>query len=130
MSGGAGPGYSQRHPVLAPRVRSHRLTPAGAAKDTHHHLISLAESGISYKPGDALGIWARNPEPVVDAVLSRLGATGEEPVIAGSDTIALREALATRFDLSIPSRRLLEACVLQGSGMFAPLLEKGHEEQL
>ena len=130
MSGGAGLGYSQRHPVLAPRVRSHRLTPAGAAKDTHHHVISLAEAGITYKPGDALGIWARNPDPVVDAVLSRLGATGDEPVIAGSDTIALREALATRFDLSIPSRRLLDACVLQGSGMFAPLLEKGHEEQL
>jgi sulfite reductase (NADPH) flavoprotein alpha-component len=130
MSGGSGPGYSQRHPVLAPRVRSHRLTPAGAAKETHHHVISLAEAGLTYRPGDALGIWARNPDVVVDAVLSRLGATGDEPVIAGSDTIAFRDALATRFDLSIPSRRLLEACVLQGSGLFAPLLEKGREEQL
>ncbi len=130
MSGPPGPGYSQRHPVPAARIRSHRLTPLGAPKDTHHHVVSLAESEITYRPGDALGIWARNPDVLVDAILARLGAAGDEAVTAGSETIAFRDALSARFDLSIPSRRLLEACVIQGVDAFAPLLEKGHEERL
>lgn len=124
------PGYSQRLPVAAARVRSHRLTPPGAAKDTHHHVISLADSGVTYRPGDALGVWARNPDTVVTAVLERLAASGDEPVTSGNGTLTFREALTTRFDLSIPSRRLLEACVLQGADRFAPLLQKGNEEQL
>jgi sulfite reductase (NADPH) flavoprotein alpha-component len=131
MTGGTPPrGYSQRHPVAAARIASHRLTPTGAAKDTYHHVISLAETAIRYRPGDALGVWARNPDSVVDAILVRLTASGEESVTIGSDTLTFREALAARFDLSIPSRRLLEACVLQGAATFAPLLEKGREEQL
>lgn len=130
MSGASVPGYSQRHPVPAARVRSHRLTPDGAAKDTYHHVISLAGTGITYRPGDALGVWARNPETVVNAILARLAASGDEPVTVASDTLPFREALSTRFDLSIPSRRLLEACVLQGASALVPLMEKGHEEQL
>ena len=123
-------GYSQKQPVPAERIRSHRLTPAGAAKDTHHHVVSLAATSIAYRPGDALGVWARNPDPLVDAILARLGATGDEPVTSGGGVTSFREALSTRCDLLIPSRRLLEACVLQGADVFRPLLEKGAEERL
>ncbi|HET7694325.1 MAG TPA: hypothetical protein VFK57_01350 [Vicinamibacterales bacterium] len=130
MSAGVLPGYSQRLPVPAARVRSHRLTPPGSAKDTHHHVISLAEAGLTYRPGDALGVWARNPDSLVDAVLNRLESPGTEPVAAAGDTLTFREALSTKFDLSIPSRRLLEACVVQGADAFAQLLQKGNEEQL
>ena len=130
MSGGPVPGYSQRHPVPAARTRSHRLTPEGSAKDTYHHVISLAEAGLTYRPGDALGIWARNPDAVVDAIVARLAAAGDAPVTIGADTLPFREALAARFDLSLPSRRLLEACVAQGASTLAPLLEKGQEERL
>lgn len=41
-----------------------------------------------------------------------------------------REALATRWDLALPSRRLLDACVAQGADELRPLLQKGAEEQL
>jgi sulfite reductase (NADPH) flavoprotein alpha-component len=130
MSEIRGAGYSQRQPVPAARVGSHRLTPSGAPKDTQHHVVSLAESGVTYRPGDALGIWTRNAAPLVDAILARLGASGEERVLSGRDTVPFREALTARADLSIPSRRLLEACLLQGADAFGPLLEKGNEERL
>ncbi len=123
-------GYSQKQPVPAARIRSHRLTPPGAAKDTHHHVVSLEGTPIAYRPGDALGVWARNPDALVDAILTRLGATGDEAVTTAGGGMSFREALSTRCDLSIPSRRLLEACVQQGAGIFAPLLEKGAEERL
>ena len=113
------------------RISSYRLTPPGAPKDTRHHVVSLAGSGIVYHPGDALGVCPRNLEPLVDAILKRLGATGDEMVTAGhAGTIPFREALSAHFDLALPSKRLLEACLAQGAEVFRPLLQKGAEEQL
>jgi sulfite reductase (NADPH) flavoprotein alpha-component len=123
--------YTPRHPFLGVRVSSYRIIPPGAPKDTRHHVVSLAGSGIVYHPGDALGVCPRNPEPLVDAILQRLGATGDEMVTAGhSGTIPLHEALSAHFDLALPSKRLLEACLAQGAEVFRPLLEKGAEEHL
>lgn len=122
--------YTQRNPFLAPRTSSYRITPAGAPKDTLHHVVSLAGSGMTYKPGDSLGICPRNPESLVEAILTRLRATGDEPVVVGQSpaSMTFREALSTKFDLANPSKRLLEACVAQGSDRLRPLVEKGGEE--
>ena len=123
-------GYSSRRPFLARRSGGRRLTPRGAPKDTQHHVISLAGSGIAYRPGDALGVWPRNAEPLVDAIMRRLDATGGEPVSIGSDAMSFREALLDRFELTNVSRRLLEACAAQGVSLFAGLLEKARDREL
>jgi len=122
--------FTQRNPFAAVRVGGQRLTPPGAPKDTQHHVISLEGSGIDYRPGDALGVWPGNSEPLVDAILRRLNANGGEPVAVGTSATTLREALLTKFELTNVSRRLLEACAAQGVELFVRLLEKGHEEQL
>ena len=125
------PLYTARRPFAGTRIGGARLTPPGAPKETWHHAISLAGSGIAYEPGDSLGVWPRNPEPLVDAVLARLGAGGDEPVQAGAHgELPFRDALARACDLEIVSRRLLEACVAAGAAHFGPLLEKGGEESL
>ena len=123
--------YTARRPFPAARADGRRLTPAGAPKDTWHQAISLAGSGIAYKPGDSLGVCAPNADGLVDAILARLGASGREPVPAGhAGTLPFRDALARAYDLEIVSRRLLEACLAQGATAFAPLLEKGAEAAL
>lgn len=125
------PTYSARRPFAGTRTAGTRLTPAGAPKDTQHHVISLAGSGIAYRPGDSLGIWPTNPEPLVDAILRRLGAGDDEAVDAGSHgRLAFRAALLHAFDLSNVSRRLLESCAAQGAGPFDALLQPGAEERL
>ena len=123
--------YTARRPFAAARIGGYRLTPSDAPKDTRHHVISLEGSAIAYRPGDSLGVWPRNGDALVDAILARLGATGAEPVEAGAHgTLPFRDALARAFDLEIVSRRLLEACLAQGAGPFGPLLEKGAEDAL
>lgn len=122
--------FTPRNPFAAIRTGGRRLTPPGAPKDTQHHVVSLAGSGIVYRPGDALGVWPSNHEPLVDAILRRLNANGGEPVAVGTRATTLREALLTRFELTNVSRRLLEACAAQGSELFAGLLQKGNEDQL
>lgn len=129
LPSGTGVNYTQRNPYLAPRASSYRITPKGAPKDTQHHVISLASSGMTYSPGDSLGVCPRNPEPLVDAILARLRATGDEPVTVGQGgEMSFREALFTKADLSNPSKRLLEACVARGAENLRPLVEKGGEE--
>jgi sulfite reductase (NADPH) flavoprotein alpha-component len=44
--------------------------------------------------------------------------------------MSFREALSAHFDLALPSRRLLDACLAQGAERFGPLLQKGAEDQL
>jgi sulfite reductase (NADPH) flavoprotein alpha-component len=67
----------------------------------------------------------------VDAILARLGATGEEPVPAPDGTaVSFREALLRRLELTNVSRRLLDAAHAQGPTAFSPLLEKGQEDAL
>jgi len=121
--------YTQRNPFAAERTGGYRITPSSAPKDCQHHVISLVGSGIVYKPGDALGVWPRNLDALVGAIVTRLGATGEEPVSVGGNTLSFREALATKFDLTVISKRLFEACLAQGAEKFRALLEKGNEEK-
>ena len=85
---------------------AHRLTGAGSAKDVRHIVIDLAGSGLSYEPGDSIGLTARNDPALVDAVLTVLGASGDENV-PGSDGAErpLREALSAQLDIARPLDR-------------------------
>jgi sulfite reductase alpha subunit-like flavoprotein len=47
-------------------------------KETTHIEFDLGESGITYLPGDALGILPSNPATVVDAILKLLEFSGNE----------------------------------------------------
>lgn len=126
----AGP-YSPRNPFPARHLSNVRLSGEGSSKDTRHHAISLAGSGMTYLPGDALGVVPENDPELVDRILARLGATGSElvPDKTGQPG-TFRDALLRVYDITSPSRRLLEACVERGATRFASMLEKGHEEEL
>ncbi|HTE19136.1 MAG TPA: sulfite reductase subunit alpha, partial [Armatimonadota bacterium] len=72
--------------------------------------LDLADSGLSYEVGDALGVYPENCPELTEAVLTALRATGDEPVaLADAPSLAAREALAQR-------------CFRAGSGELLPLL--------
>ena len=95
-------------------------------KDVRHIELSLDGSGLTYEPGDALGIRHRNPEPLVAAVLEATRLDGDATVTVGGDALPLSEWLATRRELSRLSRPLLSALAERsGSADLAALLEPG-----
>lgn len=49
-------------------------------KETYHFVIDLKGSGIEYKVGDCLGIYAQNDPVTVKSLLSELKATGKESI--------------------------------------------------
>lgn len=95
------PTWTRAKPFSARLVSSTLLTSIDAPKDTRHVVIDLLDSGITYKPGDALGIMPLNDDELVDAVIKQLRASGGERVAsnAGGST-SLRHALRTEYALN------------------------------
>ncbi len=107
-----------------------RLTGPGSEKDTRHHEISLEGAPVVYLPGDALGVHAQNARALVDAIVRAVGASGDEPVPVGAATLPFAQALQEVYDVSTPTRRLLEFFASRGADDFQPLLDRTHAEPL
>ncbi len=79
----------------------------GVGKDVRHLELSLQGSGLSYEPGDALGVRHRNPPALVEAVLQTLRLDGDAAVQEKNESLPLREWLAARKELTKLSRPFL-----------------------
>jgi sulfite reductase (NADPH) flavoprotein alpha-component len=103
--------YDKNHPFLARLVERRRLSKPGSEKDTQHFVVDVSGSGLTYKCGDSLGIYAANDAAQVDAVIQGLGLEGGEPVTPpkATEACSLREALLTRFSLAQPTKKTLQA---------------------
>lgn len=101
--------YSRANPFSARLLESRRLTHIDSPKDTRHVVIDLLDSGLTYEPGDALGILPLNASDLVDNVVSAFGASGDE-LIPTPDGGArkLREGLLSDYSLTRPRVALLE----------------------
>lgn len=92
-------------PIVAPRgevarlLASERLTGAASGKDVRRIVLDLGGTSVTYEPGDSLGVVVRNDPALVEACLTRLGATQDE---------ALREALSAERDIARPLDRTLD----------------------
>jgi sulfite reductase (NADPH) flavoprotein alpha-component len=100
--------YTRKHPYTARLKSVTPLNGTGSVKNTRHVVIDLDGSGLYYEPGDALGIFPHNDPVLADAVLSALGATGEESVTVGGQSLRARTALTTELDITKPSDECLE----------------------
>lgn len=95
--------YSRDNPFKARLHSSKPLNAPNSGKDTRHVVLSLRSSGLTYKPGDALGVWPENSPELVEAILDALGASGAEDVPSlrdGSHETSLRDALLRQRSLS------------------------------
>ncbi|MFM4859505.1 assimilatory sulfite reductase (NADPH) flavoprotein subunit [Aeromonas media] len=92
-------GHSQYHkenPFPARLSVNQKITGRDSTKDIRHIEINLEESGITYQPGDALGIWFDNDADLVGEVLALTGLSGDEATAQGP----LRAALTHHFELT------------------------------
>jgi sulfite reductase (NADPH) flavoprotein alpha-component len=111
-------------------VVNRQLTGPGSQKDTRHHEISLQHAPVTYLPGDALGVHPQNPPALVERIVRALGASGDEPVPAGTATLPLAQALRDVYNVSTPTRRLFEILIARGADHLTPLLDRTNAEEL
>lgn len=88
--------YSKENPFPARLSVNQKITGRDSTKDIRHIEINLEESGITYQPGDALGIWFDNDADLVGEVLALAHLSGDEATARGS----LREVLSRELELT------------------------------
>lgn len=102
-------GCTRLHPFPSRLLACKSLNSPGSAKDTRLVAFDLKGSGLTYQPGDALGVWPENCADTVTWILELLDAGGDEKV-AGPDgsLMPLREALTRHYSITKPSMALVE----------------------
>jgi sulfite reductase (NADPH) flavoprotein alpha-component len=91
--------YTRNQPYLSKVLVNNRMTGPESEKETIHIELAL-EEGMTYTPGDAVGIIPTNREEAVDGVLKALSFNGTERVLDHYKVeISLHEALTSRLGI-------------------------------
>ena len=102
------PVFDKRNPFPAPIIENIVLTGRGSSKETRHVELSLEDSGLTYEPGDALGLMPSNHPASVDAVLTALDLVPSTPVKIKGKPTPLSDALRTDLEITTLTPRFLD----------------------
>ena len=125
--------YSRTNPFHAEVIENINLNGRGSARETRHLELSLEGSGLTYEPGDALGIYPENQPQLVEELIETAGWRADEPVPAGKDggELPLGEALSRHYEITLLTRPLLQQVAeLTGSPKLKVLTAPGQEQAL
>lgn len=124
--------YSKKHPLVTGMVRNTMLSQPTSAKDVRHLVFSLPEETVTYEAGDALGVWPRNSDQLVDEWLSVTGLDAQTPVEVGEHGLmSLRSALTERIEIAHISRDLVRFVQERtGDAKLAELLKPENKRAL
>ena len=102
--------YSRSNPFLAEVLDIQNLNGRGSNKETLHIELSLEESGLTYRPGDSLGIYPKNEPELVETLLQELSFNPEETVTINKkgEIRSIKEALLSEFEITVLTKPLLE----------------------
>ena len=92
--------YNKQQPFAAELYTNQKITGRDSAKDVRHIEISLEGSGLTYLPGDALGVYFENDPVIVAELLSLTGLEGAAQVNLANQSVSLAEALTGQLELT------------------------------
>lgn len=104
----AAPALDKRNPFLAPVIDNLVLTGRGSTKETRHVELSLEGSGLSFQPGDALGLMPHNDPALVETLLQTLNLNPDADVSVKDRSLHLGDALAEAFEITAATPRFLD----------------------
>lgn len=100
--------YSKTSPLSATLSVNQKITGRNSDKDVRHLEIDLADSGLRYQPGDALGVWFSNDPQLVDELIGLLWLQGDEIVTIAQQQYSLRDALTYHLELTQNTHLIVE----------------------
>lgn len=93
--------YSKKNPFMATVLEKVKLTGDDSDKEVYHLELSIEDSGLSYEPGDSVGIFAKNPESLVEQILEKTGFDPEYRIVLESGEMSVKEALTYYFEITV-----------------------------
>jgi sulfite reductase (NADPH) flavoprotein alpha-component len=125
--------YSRTNPFQAEVLENLNLNGRGSNKETRHLEISLEGSGLTFEPGDSLGIYPENDPALVEMLLAEMHWDPEEIVTVNKqgDVRSLKEALISHFEITVLTKPLLQQMTKFSSNPeLHELLSAGNESKL
>ncbi|VVE87286.1 assimilatory sulfite reductase (NADPH) flavoprotein subunit [Pandoraea bronchicola] len=123
--------YSRKRPFDASVIENVTLSGRGSSKEVHHVELSLEGSGLTYEPGDALGVVVTNDAGLVDELIDTLALDPQATTTTQDSTLSLRDAFLRAYDITTLSRAFLEKYAsLTESTELKALLAAGNEAAL
>lgn len=107
---GVTPEYSRKNPYMAEVLDNIRLNGRGSEKETRHIELSIEDSGLTFEPGDCIGIFPKNDDGLVDQLITLLGWDPDYRVSAGKteETVTTKEALRLHFEITKLTKPLMK----------------------
>ncbi|WP_330938130.1 assimilatory sulfite reductase (NADPH) flavoprotein subunit [Bacillus licheniformis] len=101
--------YSRKNPFRAEVLENLNLNGRGSNKETRHLELSLEGSGLTYEPGDALGIFPENDPELVDMLLKELKWDPNAAVaVDQGENLSLKEALTSYYEITVLTKKFIQ----------------------
>jgi sulfite reductase (NADPH) flavoprotein alpha-component len=101
--------HNRANPFKARIIANYSLNGEGSNKDTRHIVVHLGGSGITYTPGDSLGVIPRNPPQLVDELLPHLDLDPATPIDQPAGAVPVRDVLIHQYALNRVSKKFVKA---------------------
>lgn len=92
--------WDSAKPFMAVLKAQRRLTAVSSLKDVRHIEIDLTDSGITWLPGDTLGIWIKNDPELVTEILAQCQLDPNTVVELDGSKSNLEDLLSTKLEIT------------------------------
>lgn len=122
--------YSKSNPYSATLLSKQKITGRESDKDVRHIELDLADSGLTYQAGDALGVWFENDPELVEEILALLQLSGDENIEIEGKVRSIRTALLADLELTQLTPNLVKGyAALAQNPQLNALVEDGQKLQ-
>ncbi|HWY40583.1 MAG TPA: sulfite reductase subunit alpha [Chthoniobacterales bacterium] len=128
----AGP-YTRANPFPAKIAVNRSLCGEGSEKDTRHFELDLKGWGLNYEVGDSMTVWPTNDPALVEEIIAKVGAKGDEPVKGPAGEKTLGEVLFRDCRITQTTPKFLQAIVakaVNGAPLLTELLKPERKQDL
>lgn len=98
------PLHNKNNPFRAKLLERIKLNGKGSDKETFHYELSIDGSGLTYEPGDSVGVFGINSQRVVLELINALSLNPDELVEVGNEKNILEHFLTRYYEISTLSR--------------------------
>ncbi len=100
--------YNRKNPFRAKVIDKVKITGRDSDKEVYHVELSLDGSGITYQPGDSLGILNDNPPALADQLISKLQLAPSDKVVLKRGEFDIRTALLYYLEITLLTRDVIQ----------------------